>query len=99
MDVPRGINLTREETELLDSAERAVRAEPPNAKELHSLVTRLRKAKDKYTDLYRRQGAARVAEAGSRGVAAESGHRTEEKADVFAGALDQVEDALARAES
>ncbi len=99
MNIPPGINLTTAEKELLASAEKATAADPPDPRALHDLTHRLRKAKEKYTSLYRRQGAARVGEAHSRGVAAESGQRTEGKAEVFAEALDQVEAAQDRAES
>lgn len=97
MTIPPGVNLTADEKELLSSAEKAVAADPGDARTLSDLAHRLRRAKDKYTSLYRRQGAARVSRAHSRGVAAESGQRTQEKADVFAEVLDQVEDALNRA--
>jgi DNA-binding IclR family transcriptional regulator len=97
MKLPPGINLTKDEAALIDQAESAVAEQ--DAKQLHDLVPRLRRAKDKYTQLYRRQGAARVTEDRSRGMAADSGQRTEGKAEVFASVLDSVEDALAAAEA
>ena len=97
MKLPPGINLTKDESALVEQAESAVAS--LDAEQLREVVPRLRRAKDKYTQLHRRQGAARVAEDRSRGVAAESGQRTEGKAEVFAEVLDSVENALATAEA
>lgn len=97
MHIPPGINLTAAENDLITRAQRAVAAVPLDSAALHALVPPLRKAKEKYTQLHRRQAAARVTDDRARGVAAGSGLRTEGKAEVFASALDEVEDALARA--
>lgn len=97
MDIPAGVNLTAEEESLLKASHRAVSADPPDIDLLGDLGHRLRKAKDKYTSLFRRQAAARVQVDKSRGEAADSNLRTEAKAEVFAAALDEVESAIDRA--
>ena len=97
MEIPAGVNLTAEEESLLKASHRAISADPPDPDLLGDLGHRLRKAKDKYTSLYRRQAAARVQVDKSRGEAADSNLRTEAKADVFAAALDEVETAIDQA--
>jgi hypothetical protein len=97
MDIPAGVNLTAEEEGLLKESHRAISADPLDAERLGDLGHRLRKAKDKYTGLFRRQAAARVQVDKARGEAADSNLRTEAKAEVFAAALDEVETAIDRA--
>lgn len=97
MDIPAGVNLTAEEEHLLKASHRAISAEPLDVDLLGDLGHRLRKAKDKYTGLYRRQAAARVQVDKSRGEAADSNLRTEAKAEVFGAAFDEVETAIAQA--
>ncbi len=57
--------------------------------ELLDLLTKVRRQRDKYSKLHRRQGADEVEDAGGRGLAARNNQRTLTKAEVF-------EDALAR---
>jgi hypothetical protein len=87
-------NYTAEEKALLDQA--AALAKDPAAHEgtAKETIRRLRTAKDKYTDLYRRQGARSVEEAGGRGAAAGDNQRTKEKAEAFGEALAAAEAAV-----
>jgi hypothetical protein len=57
---------------------------------LVALHTRVRRARDKYVKLYRRQAGARVAEAGGRGQARPRNSRDAGKAEVFEDALSRV---------
>ena len=65
--------------------------------ELIELHTRVRRGRDKHAGQYRRQSAARVAEAGGRGAARPGNRRAAERAEVFEAALARVSTALARA--
>jgi hypothetical protein len=60
--------------------------------ELHE---RVRRARNKYVGMYRRQGAAQVAESGGRGKARPKNRRNAEKAEVFEDALARVSRQLA----
>lgn len=57
---------------------------------LLELHTRVRRARTKYTKLYRRQAAARVSDVGGRGKARPQNRRNAEKAEVFEEALARV---------
>lgn len=63
--------------------------------ELVALHTRVRRARDKYTGLYRRASAGRVGSAGGRGKAFPKGSRDRGKAEVFEDALARVSRRLA----
>jgi hypothetical protein len=65
--------------------------------ELVDLHTRIRRARDKYVKLYRRESAARVTTVGGRGKAFEKGTRDRGKAEVFEEALARVSTRLAAA--
>jgi hypothetical protein len=65
--------------------------------ELVALHTRVRRARDKYVKLYRRQSANRVTETGARGRAFPKGSRDRNKAEVFEAALARVSRRLAAA--
>ncbi len=65
--------------------------------ELVDLHTRVRRARTKYSKLYRRRAAARVAKDKSRGKASAANARTARKAEVFEDALATVSRQLARA--
>ena len=58
--------------------------------ELLEMETRIRRARNKYVKLYRRQASARVAELGGRGFAAPKNQRNRDKAEVFELALARV---------
>ena len=65
--------------------------------ELVALHTRVRRARDKYVKLYRRQSATRVRATGARGRAYPKGSRDRDKAEVFEEALARVSRRLATA--
>lgn len=63
---------------------------------LLDLHTRVRRARTKYSKLYRRQAAAKVASDKSRGKASAANQRTARKAEIFEDALAKVSNQLAR---
>jgi hypothetical protein len=65
--------------------------------DLIDLHARVRRGRDKYTGLYRRQASERVAETGGRGAARPGNRRAADRAEVFEVALARVSTALARA--
>jgi hypothetical protein len=65
--------------------------------ELEELHLRVRRLRDKHVSQYRRQAAARVAEAGARGAARTRNRRAADRAEVFERALARVSAALAKA--
>lgn len=65
--------------------------------DLVELHTRVRRARDKYVKLYRRQSATRVTTVGGRGKSFEKGTRDRGKAEVFEDALARVSRELATA--
>ncbi|MFC7763124.1 hypothetical protein ACFQY4_37500 [Catellatospora bangladeshensis] len=81
-------SLTESELELVRSTERDALAalDEDGLLELHD---RVRRARNKYVKLYRRQAGAQVAESGGRGKANPVNQRNRDKAEV-------IEDALAR---
>ena len=84
-----GVNLTARENQLIDETKPAAMAHL-DADALIELHTRVRRARDKYVDLYRRRGAAKVRVKGARGAAAEANERGWAKAEVFEEALARV---------
>lgn len=64
---------------------------------LVELHTRIRRARDKYIKVYRRQASARVEELGGRGFARPKNQRNAQKAEVFEDALARVSRQLAAA--
>lgn len=62
---------------------------------LAELHVRIRRARDKYVKLYRREAGARVAEYGGRGKARPKNQRNAQKAEVFEDALARVSHHLA----
>jgi hypothetical protein len=65
--------------------------------ELLSIHDRIRRARNKYVKLYRRQAASRVAAIGGRGIARPKNRRNAQKAEVFEDALARVSRYLAKA--
>lgn len=65
--------------------------------DLASLLVRVRKARDKFVQLHRREVAQHVDEAGARGVASKPPRRSASKAELFEDALARVSSALAKA--
>jgi hypothetical protein len=64
---------------------------------LVALHARIRRARDKYVKLYRREASAKVAEVGGRGKARPRNTRNSQKAEVFEDALARVSRHLAAA--
>lgn len=64
---------------------------------LVALHTRVRRARDKYVKLYRREASARVGEFGGRGKARPKNTRNSQKAEVFEDTLSRVSRHLAAA--
>jgi len=67
-----------------------------DTEELIELHTRVRRARNKYATNYRRQGAKRVGQDRSRGMASSSNKRTAAKAEAFEDALATVSARLAK---
>jgi hypothetical protein len=84
------------EQTLLVSTERA-RLADLSEDELGDLLTRVRRARNKYSKLYRRQSADLVAASSSRAGTSTSNTRTRRKAEIFEDALSRVALALSRA--
>jgi hypothetical protein len=63
--------------------------------ETGELLLRIRRARNKYTKLYRRQASAQVASDAARGAASAKNRRTRDKAEVFEDALTRVSRRLA----
>lgn len=64
---------------------------------LVELLTRVRRARDKYVQMHRREVAERVTVAGARGTVSAAPRRSAGKAEVFEAALARVSAALAKA--
>jgi hypothetical protein len=64
--------------------------------ELLALLTRVRRARNKYMKLYRRAGAAKVGEKGARGSGKSANKRNADKAEAFEDALSRVSRRLAK---
>ncbi|MEZ5142954.1 MAG: hypothetical protein R2726_10610 [Acidimicrobiales bacterium] len=84
------------ELELLRATE-PKRLEPLDEDQLCELHARVRRARNKYAKLHRRQAGAQVRTERSRGTAAKKNQRTAAKAEVFEDALARVSRQLARA--
>ncbi|WP_344125944.1 hypothetical protein, partial [Luedemannella flava] len=86
--------LTEAELALVRESERdsIVDADEDTLVDLH---TRVRRARNKYVGMYRRQASARVAEHGGRGKARPKNLRNAEKAEIFEDALARVSRQLA----
>jgi hypothetical protein len=87
---------TAKEQTLLVATEPA-RLKELSEDELDDLLTLVRRARNKYTKLYRRQSADLVAASSSRRGTSTSNQRTKRKAEIFEDALARVARALASA--
>ena len=87
---------TDQEQTLVIATERA-RLKGLGEDDLDELLTRVRRARIKYTKLYRRQSADLVAAKSSRAGTSTSNQRTKRKAEIFEDALARVASALAAA--
>ena len=88
----------------LTEKERALIAETQPARlrgldedDLVELHTRVRRARDKFVKLHRRETAAQVIDAGARGVVNAGPRRSASKAEIFEDALARVSTSLAKA--
>lgn len=88
--------LTKGERELISETTRS-RLAKLDTDELLELHTRVRRARNKYLTLHRRQASEQVEIDGSRSVAAQKNQRTSTKAEVFEDALAAVSAQLATA--
>lgn len=88
--------LSKDEQSLVRATQPA-RLKKLSEEKLLALHTRVRRARNKYSKNYRRQGAAQVKADRSRGIAGKKNLRTAQKAEVFETALGRVSDALAAA--
>jgi hypothetical protein len=86
--------LTEAELALVRETERAAIAEA-DEDDLVQLHERVRRARNKYVGMYRREASARVAEWGGRGKARPKNLRNAQKAEVFEDALARVSRQLA----
>ena len=77
-----------EQTLLVDTEPK--RLDGMNEDELVALLSRVRRARNKYSDLHRRQGAAAVRDTGKRYAATTSNERTLRKAEIFEDAVSRV---------
>jgi hypothetical protein len=94
---PRELSLfTAKEQTLLVATERA-RLDEMSEDELGDLLGLVRRARNKYTGLHRRQSGTSVAGAGKRYAATTSNQRTLRKAEIFEDALSRVAKALSAA--
>lgn len=91
-----GVNLTQRESEVIESTQPGAMAHL-DTDELMDLHAKVRRVRNKYVQLYRRRGAAKVRAKGARGVAAEANERGWAKAEVFEEALARVSRQLAAA--
>jgi hypothetical protein len=88
----------------LGSAERDLLRETEDARMakldedgLVDLHRRIRRARNKYVGIYRREGSGKVAGKGGRGIAKEKNSRNAQRAEVFEDALARVSSRLAQA--
>lgn len=88
--------LSEKEAALVVSTETG-RLESLSEDDLVDLLARVRRARNKYSDLHRRQSAGAVRSAGNRGAAAKSNERTLRKAEVFEDAVSRVARHVAKA--
>jgi hypothetical protein len=87
--------LTDDEAELVSATE-AHPLKRLDEDELLELLQRVRRARNKYSKLHRRQASSQVSADGGRGKAAERNNRTSQKAEVFEEALERVSAQLAK---
>ena len=87
-------SLGKAEKDLLREAEtkRMARLDEDELIDLHK---RIRRARNKYAGIYRRQGSAKVSKKGARGLAKEKNSRNAGRAEVFEDALARVSARLA----
>jgi hypothetical protein len=94
---PSEISLFSEKEQTLLVSTESKRLELLDEDELSELLTRVRRARNKYADLHRRQGAESVKASGRRSSASTSNQRTARKAEVLEDAVSRVARHLSRA--
>ena len=85
----------KEQTLLVDTESKRLAELDEDA--LADLLTRVRRTRNKYSDLHRRQGAGAVKKAGARSVTSTSNQRTTQKAEILEDAVSRVARHLSRA--
>ena len=85
----------KEQTLLVDTESKRLAELDEDA--LADLLTRVRRIRNKYSDLHRRQGASAVKVAGKRSVTSTSNERTTRKAEILEDAVSRVARHLSRA--
>ena len=94
---PTELSLFSDKEQTLLVATEPARLAAMDEDELDQLLALVRRARNKYSKLYRRQGAAQVQVAGKRSANATSNQRTIRKAEIFEDALYRVSRALSAA--
>ncbi len=87
---PSEISLFTPAEQTLLVATEPARLDTMNEDELVALLGRVRRGRNKYSDMHRRQGAGAVRAAGKRFAATKSNERTMRKAEIFEGAVSRV---------
>lgn len=91
---PTAVSLSSTDQHLIDATD-PLKLAVMSESELLSLQERVRAARDKYSNVYRRHAAKKVREQGGRGAAAEYSSYDRAKAATFDEALDRVDQRLA----
>ena len=86
---------SKEQTLLVDTESKRLAELDEDA--LADLLTRVRRVRNKYSDLHRRQGASAVKAAGKRSVTSTANERTTRKAEILEDAVSRVARHLSRA--
>lgn len=94
---PSDLSLFSEKEQTLLVATEKRRMADMTEDELDDLLTLIRRARNKYSKLHRRQAATSIEAAGKRAAASSSNERTARKAEIFEDALSRVATALAAA--
>jgi hypothetical protein len=94
---PTELSLFSEKEQTLLVATEPARLKEMSEDDLDDLLTLVRRARNKYTTQYRRQGRESVESAGKRSASATSNQRTMRKAEIFEDALARVARGLSAA--
>lgn len=92
---PSALSLFSEKEQTVLVATEKARIVAMSEDELGDLLTLVRRARDKYSKLHRRQATASIEAAGKRSAASSSNARTTQKTEIFEDALARVSAALA----
>lgn len=94
---PSEISLFNKKDQTLLVTTEPQRLEKLNEDDLGGLLDRVRRARDKYTDVHRRRSGATIRASGKRASAATSNERTLRQAEIFEDAVSRVARHLSRA--